>query len=107
MKTLGSVGEPLNHEAWSWFNDLIGEGRCDLVDTWWQTETGGIAISPRPSAAGAEIIAAKPMRPMFGMQPVLLDDQGGEIRGNDVNGALCLKTPWPGMARTVFGDRPW
>ncbi len=104
LKTLGSVGEPLNHEAWSWFNLLVGEGQCDVVDTWWQTETGGIAISPRPSASGAEILAAKPMRPMFGMQPVLMDDNGKEIVGNDVTGALCLKTPWPGIARTVYGD---
>ena len=95
LKTLGSVGkiktfsssgqkslntkfsgEPLNHEAWVWFNDLVGEGRCDLVDTWWQTETGGIAIAPRPSPRGAEILPAKPMRPMLGMNPVLLDEKG-------------------------------
>jgi acetyl-CoA synthetase len=75
-----------------------------LVDTWWQTETGGIAISPRPSPKGAEIVPAKPMRPMFGMQPVLLDDKGNEMSGNNVSGGLCLKTPWPGIARTVYGD---
>jgi len=104
LKTLGSVGEPLNHEAWHWFHDLVGEGRCDLVDSWWQTETGGIAIAPRPSAQGASIVPAKPMRPMFGMNPVLLDDKANELMGNDQSGALCLKTPWPGMARTVVGD---
>ena len=104
LKTLGSVGEPLNHEAWSWFNDLVGDKRCDLIDSWWQTETGGIAIAPRPSPKKAEILPAKPMRPMFGINPVLLDDKGAEIEGNDKSGALCLKTPWPGMARTVYGD---
>ena len=104
LKTLGSVGEPLNHEAWTWFHDLVGEGRCDLVDTWWQTETGGIAIAPRPSEKGAKITPAKPMRPMFGIEPALLDDKGREIHGNDKAGALCLKTAWPGMARTVYGD---
>ena len=74
------------------------------MDTWWQTETGGVAIAPRPAEEGAEIIAGKPMRPMLGMQPVLLDDKGVEISGGDANGALCLKTPWPGIARTVYGD---
>ena len=104
LKTLGSVGEPLNHEAWAWFHDLVGEGRCDLVDSWWQTETGGIAIAPRPSPQGSEIVPAKPMRPMFGIQPVLLDDKGREVEGLNQAGALCLKTPWPGIARTVYGD---
>ena len=104
LKTLGSVGEPLNHEAWSWFHDLVGEGRCDLIDSWWQTETGGIAIAPRPAPQGSEIVPAKPMRPMFGIQPVLLDDKGREVQGMNVQGALCLKTPWPGIARTVYGD---
>lgn len=104
LKTLGSVGEPLNHEAWAWFHDLVGEGRCDLIDSWWQTETGGIALAPRPSASNGKIIPAKPMRPMFGIEPVLLDDKGQEIPGNDKSGALCLKCPWPGIARTVYGD---
>ena len=75
LKTLGSVGEPINHEAWSWFNDVVGEGKCDLVDTWWQTETGGICITPRPSEEGATIMGGKPMRPFFGIEPVLLDDK--------------------------------
>lgn len=75
LRTLGSVGEPINHEAWVWFNDVVGEGRCDLVDTWWQSETGGICITPRPSEKGAEIVPGKPMRPFFGIQPTLLDDQ--------------------------------
>ena len=75
MKTLGSVGEPINHEAWEWFHFKVGEGRCDLVDTWWQTETGGICLTPRPSEEGAEIVAGKPMRPMLGIEPVLLNEK--------------------------------
>ena len=70
-----SVGEPLNHEAWEWFNDLVAEKRCPLVDTWWQTETGGICIAPRPSEANAHIEPAMPMRPFFGIDPVLIDTQ--------------------------------
>lgn len=105
LKTIGSVGEPINHEAWHWLNDVIGGGNCDIVDTWWQTETGGICISPRPSDEGAPIISGMAMRPLLGMNPVLLDDKGKEVSGTkNVSGALCLKTPWPGMARTVYGD---
>ena len=78
---MASVGEPINHQAWHWFNDVVGDRKCDLVDTWWQTETGGVVIAPRPSEEGAEIIPSKPMRPMLGMQPVLLDDKGAEIAG--------------------------
>jgi len=104
LRKLGSVGEPINQEAWNWFYSVIGEGRCDLIDTWWQTETGGVALAPRPSAPNAPLAASKPQRPMFGMNPVLLDEKGKVLSGNDVSGALCLGTPWPGMARTVFGD---
>ena len=93
------LGEPLNHEAWMWFNNLVGEGRCDLVDTWWQTETGGIAIAPRPSGQAADILPAKPMRPMLGMNPVLLNEHCQELKGNNVAGALCMKTPWPGIGK--------
>ncbi len=75
LRTLASVGEPINHEAWQWFNDVVGDGRCDLVDTWWQTETGGVAIAPRPADEGSEIVSGKPMRPMLGMEPVLIDDK--------------------------------
>jgi len=104
LRKLGSVGEPLNQEAWHWFYNVVGEGRCDLVDTWWQTETGGVAIAPRPSAVGAPLAPAKPQRPMFGMNPVLMDDKGKVLEGTSKSGALCLGTPWPGIARTVHGD---
>ncbi|MCL4142499.1 UNVERIFIED_CONTAM: hypothetical protein GTU68_043361 [Idotea baltica] len=104
LRVLGSVGEPLNHEAWHWYNDVIGKGKSSVVDTWWQTETGGIMVSPRPSAENAEIIAGMPMRPMFGIKPVLLDTSGKVISENKTDGALCIKSVWPGVARTVFGD---
>ncbi|KAM4694027.1 acetyl-coenzyme A synthetase 2-like, mitochondrial [Discoglossus pictus] len=104
LKTLGSVGEPINHEAWEWFHNVVGEKRCTLVDTWWQTETGGICITPRPSEEDAEVIPAMAMRPFFGIQPELLDDKGQIKEGGDVSGALCIAQPWPGMARTIYGD---
>ncbi|XP_010576160.1 PREDICTED: acetyl-coenzyme A synthetase 2-like, mitochondrial [Haliaeetus leucocephalus] len=104
LRTLGSVGEPINNEAWQWFYHVVGEGRCTLVDTWWQTETGGICIAPRPSEEKAEIVPAMAMRPFFGIVPVLMDENGKVIEGNDVSGALCIAQPWPGMARTIYGD---
>ncbi|XP_053315169.1 acetyl-coenzyme A synthetase 2-like, mitochondrial [Spea bombifrons] len=104
LKTLGSVGEPINHEAWEWFYNVVGEKKCTLVDTWWQTETGGICISPRPSEQDAEVIPAMAMRPFFGVKPVLLNESGKVIQGGDVSGALCIAQPWPGMARTIYGD---
>ncbi|XP_053239525.1 acetyl-coenzyme A synthetase 2-like, mitochondrial isoform X1 [Podarcis raffonei] len=104
LTTLGSVGEPINHEAWQWFYNVVGEGRCSLVDTWWQTETGGICIAPRPSEKGAEIIPAIAMRPFYGITPVLMDEKGNVLEGNDVSGALCIAQPWPGIARTIYGD---
>ncbi|KAJ8359562.1 hypothetical protein SKAU_G00160870 [Synaphobranchus kaupii] len=104
LKTLGSVGEPINHEAWEWFYNVVGDGRCPLVDTWWQTETGGVCIAPRPAEDGAEIIPAMAMRPFFGVQLALMDEKGAVITGNDVSGALCISQPWPGMARTIYGD---
>ncbi|XP_059576246.1 acetyl-coenzyme A synthetase 2-like, mitochondrial [Alligator mississippiensis] len=104
LKTLGSVGEPINHEAWQWFHKVVGDSKCTLVDTWWQTETGGICIAPRPSEEGAEIIPAMAMRPFFGIVPVLMDENGKVIEGNDVSGALCIAEPWPGMARTIYRD---
>ncbi|XP_025897514.1 acetyl-coenzyme A synthetase 2-like, mitochondrial, partial [Nothoprocta perdicaria] len=104
LKTLGSVGEPINKEAWQWFYHVVGDGRCTLVDTWWQTETGGICIAPRPSEEKAEIVPAMAMRPFFGIVPVLMDENGKVIEGNDVSGALCIAQPWPGMARTIYGD---
>ena len=102
LRVLGSVGEPLNQEAWQWFHQVGGGGQCDLVDTWWQTETGGVAIAPRPSAPGAPLRPGKPQRPMFGMNPVILDSDGRPLEGNGVSGALCLGTPWPGIARFSF-----
>uniref|UniRef100_A0A8C1W0J2 acetate--CoA ligase n=1 Tax=Cyprinus carpio TaxID=7962 RepID=A0A8C1W0J2_CYPCA len=104
LKTLASVGEPINHEAWEWFHNVVGDGRCPLVDTWWQTETGGVCIAPLPAEPGAEIRPAMAMRPFFGIQPALLGEKGQIITGNDVSGALCISKPWPGMARTIFGD---
>lgn len=104
LRVLGSVGEPLNHEAWHWFHDMVGEKRCTLVDTWWQTETGGIMISPRPSTPGAPVLPGMPMRPMFGVKPVLYDSNGGVLNGMGVDGALCVGSIWPGIARTIYGD---
>ncbi|KAI5615861.1 acetyl-coenzyme A synthetase 2-like, mitochondrial [Silurus asotus] len=104
LKTLASVGEPINHEAWEWFYNVVGEERCPLVDTWWQTETGGVCIAPRPAEPGAEIRPAMAMRPFFSIQPALLDEKGQVLTGNDVSGALCIGRPWPGMARSIFGD---
>lgn len=104
LRTLGTVGEPINHEAWEWYHKVVGNGTADVVDTWWQTETGGICISPRPSAPGAEILPGMAMRPMFGISPAIMcPDSGKELFGNDVHGALCIKHPWPGMARTIYG----
>ncbi len=102
LRILGTVGEPINPEVWQWYHDLVGRGRCAIVDTWWQTETGGILITPLPGA-----IPTKPgsaTLPFFGIEPVLVDDDGQEITGNDVRGNLCLKRSWPGQARTIFGD---
>lgn len=102
LKKLGSVGEPINEEAWNWFKHNIGGDHCPLVDTWWQTETGGIMISPL-----AGITPEKPTfatLPLPGIQPVLVDESGNEIEGNDVSGNLCIKFPWPGIVRTTYGD---
>lgn len=102
LKVLGSVGEPINEEAWHWYHDHVGGGKCPIVDTWWQTETGGIMISPL-----AGITPTKPgfaTLPLPGISPVLMDENGKEIEGNAVNGNLCIKHPWPGIARTVWGN---
>jgi acetyl-CoA synthetase len=102
LRKLGSVGEPINEEAWHWFKDHIGKGKCPIVDTWWQTETGGIMITPI-----AGITKEKPgyaTLPLPGIQPVLVDENGKEITGNGVNGNLCIKFPWPGIIRTTYGD---
>lgn len=102
LKVLGSVGEPINEEAWNWYNKNIGKEKCPIVDTWWQTETGGILIS---SLAG--VTPVKPSfatLPMPGIQPLLVDEKGNEILGNNVEGNLCIKFPWPSMIRTTYGD---
>ncbi|MFT6216201.1 MAG: acetyl-CoA synthetase [Roseivirga sp.] len=102
LKVIGSVGEPINEEAWHWYHDHIGKGKCPLVDTWWQTETGGIMIS-----ALAGITPNKPAHaslPLPGIQPVIVDAEGLELTGNNVEGNLCIKFPWPGMIRTTYGD---
>jgi acetyl-CoA synthetase len=98
---LGTVGEPINPEAWEWYYNVVGEGRCPIVDTWWQTETGGHLITPLPGAHPLKPGAAS--RPFFGVQPVLLDDEGNEIEGA-TSGNLAIKFPWPGMMRTIYGD---
>ncbi len=102
LKTLGSVGEPINQEAWEWYNEHIGKRKCPIVDTWWQTETGGIMISPLSG-----ITKLKPTYatlPLPGIQPELVDADGKTIEGNDVEGNLCVKFPWPSMIRTTYGD---
>ncbi|MQA57970.1 acetate--CoA ligase [Pseudomonas piscis] len=101
LRLLGSVGEPINPEAWEWYFNEVGEQRCPIVDTWWQTETGGIMLSPLASTR--QIKPGCAMTPMFGVQPVLLDDQGQEIQGAG-SGILVLKGSWPGQIRTVYGD---
>ncbi|WP_378175925.1 acetate--CoA ligase [Aquimarina sp. SS2-1] len=102
LKVLGTVGEPINEEAWHWYNDHVGEKKCPIVDTWWQTETGGILISPIPFATPTKPTYAT--LPMPGVQPALMDENGKEIEGNQVEGRLCIKFPWPSMARTIWGD---
>uniref|UniRef100_A0A665UR47 Propionate--CoA ligase n=1 Tax=Echeneis naucrates TaxID=173247 RepID=A0A665UR47_ECHNA len=104
LKTLGSVGEPINTEAWEWYHRVVGQGRCPVVDTWWQTETGGICIAPRPADPDAEIVPGMAMRPFFGIKPVLMDTEGKVVTSNDTSGALCIAQPWPGMARTIHND---
>lgn len=102
LKVLGSVGEPINEEAWNWYNKNIGKEKCPVVDTWWQTETGGILISPI-----AGVTKTKPSfatLPLPGIQPLLVDERGNEIKGNTVEGNLCIKFPWPSIIRTTFGD---
>ena len=102
LRLLGTVGEPIKEPEWEWYFDIIGKGNCPIVDTWWQTETGGILISPLPGA-----IPTKPgsaTLPFFGVEPVLLTEEGDEITGNDVSGLLALKSSWPGQMRTIYGD---
>ncbi len=102
LRILGTVGEPINPEVWNWYHDLVGGGRCAVVDTWWQTETGGVLITPLPGATATKPGSAT--LPFFGIEPVLMDDDGNEVEGNDVSGNLCLQRSWPGQARTIYGD---
>ncbi len=103
LKLLGTVGEPINPEAWNWYNDVVGKGSCPIVDTWWQTETGGHLMTPLPGAHATKPGAA--MKPFFGIKPVVLEPTTGDvIEGNDVEGVLCIADSWPGQMRTVWGD---
>ncbi|MBT8290945.1 MAG: acetate--CoA ligase [Muriicola sp.] len=102
IKVLGTVGEPINEEAWHWYNNNIGKNNSPIVDTWWQTETGGIMISPIPYVTPT--IPTYATLPFIGIQPALMDEKGKEIKGNQVEGRLCIKFPWPAMARTIWGD---
>jgi acetyl-CoA synthetase len=102
LKVLGSVGEPINEEAWHWYNDNVGKKKSPIVDTWWQTETGGIMITPIPFSTPTKPTYAT--LPFIGIQPALMDENGNEIKGNQVDGRLCIKFPWPSMARTIWGN---
>ncbi|KJD34446.1 acetyl-CoA synthetase [Tamlana nanhaiensis] len=102
LKVLGTVGEPINEEAWHWYDDNVGKKKSPIVDTWWQTETGGIMISPIPFVTPTKPTYAT--LPFIGIQPALMDENGQEIKGNQVDGRLCVKFPWPSMARTIWGN---
>ena len=102
LKVLGTVGEPINEEAWQWYNKYVGRNNCPIVDTWWQTETGGILISSIP-----KVIPDKPTfatKPFIGIQPILLDEKGDELKEFNTVGKLCIQYPWPSIARTIWGD---
>ncbi|MCV6546708.1 MAG: acetate--CoA ligase [Cohaesibacter sp.] len=102
LRVLGSVGEPINPEAWKWYYEVVGKEKCPIVDTWWQTETGGIMITPLPGAT--DLKPGSATRPFFGVQPVMLDNDGKEIAETECEGILCIADSWPGQMRTVFGD---
>ncbi len=102
LRILGTVGEPINPDTWRWYHDVVGEGRCAIVDTWWQTETGGILMTPLPGVTPLKPGSAT--LPFFGIKPLVVDDEGKVLEGNDVTGNLCLERTWPGQARTVWGD---
>ena len=101
LRILGSVGEPINPEAWNWYNEIVGDKRCPIVDTWWQTETGGILITPLPGAIDAKPGSAT--KPFFGIKPVLVDNDNNELTG-EAEGNLCIEMSWPGQMRSVYGD---
>jgi len=102
LRLLGTVGEPIKEPEWKWYQDVVGKGQCPIVDTWWQTETGGILITPLPGSTPTKPGSAT--LPFFGIEPVLLTEEGDEIQGNDVSGLLAIKSSWPGQMRTVYGD---
>ena len=102
LRLLGTVGEPINPEAWLWYHNVVGDGRCPIVDTWWQTETGAHMITPLPGVT--ETRPGSATHPFFGVQPVILDDEGNEIEGCPASGNLAMKAPWPSMMRTLYGD---
>ena len=104
LRLLGTVGEPIKEPEWNWYYNIVGKGKCPIVDTWWQTETGGILITPLPGATPLKPGAAT--LPFFGVQPVLLTEDGKEIEGNSVSGLLAIKSAWPGIMRTLYGDHP-
>ena len=101
LRILGTVGEPINPEAWNWYNEIVGDKRCPIVDTWWQTETGGILITPLPGAIDAKPGSAT--KPFFGIKPVLVDNENNELSG-EAEGNLCIEMSWPGQMRSVYGD---
>jgi acetyl-CoA synthetase len=102
LKVIGSVGEPINVEAWNWYNEKVGKKQAPIIDTWWQTETGGIMITPLPGITDTKPCYAS--YPIPGIQPILVDAEGNEVEGNGVEGLLCIKFPWPSMLRTTYGD---
>ena len=102
LRLLGTVGEPIKEPEWKWYQDVVGKGKCPIVDTWWQTETGGILITPLPGSTPTKPGSAT--LPFFGIEPVLLTEEGDEIEGNDVSGLLAIRSSWPGQMRTVYGD---
>ncbi|CAM2009428.1 acetate--CoA ligase [Acanthopleuribacter pedis] len=102
LRVLGTVGEPINPEAWGWYHDVVGEGRCAVVDTWWQTETGGIMITPQPGVNDMKPGSAT--LPFYGVEPVIVDEACNPQEETEATGLLCIARPWPGMARTVYGD---
>ena len=102
LRLLATAGEPINPDVWMWFHDVVGEGRCPVVDTWWQTETGGVMITPLPGATPCKPGSAT--LPFFGVRPLLVDGEGRELHGNGVEGYLCVRGSWPGQARSIWGD---
>ncbi|MBT7373369.1 MAG: acetate--CoA ligase, partial [Candidatus Marinimicrobia bacterium] len=103
LRLLGTVGEPIKEPEWNWYHNIVGKGKCPIIDTWWQTETGGILITPLPGATPTKPGSAT--FPFFGIEPVLLSEDGQEIEGNDVSGLLAIKSSWPGQMRTIYGDQ--